>query len=580
MLNTNLTAAIATTILAAAAPAQVLESFSVDHSDPNNSWPTANQFGWNVELDGEWLAVNDDIDRVMSPGGEVTVGTVHMFRRMLAGWEFVQYILPPVLPMPGAPHSLFGRSISISGDRMAIGGQMDHVNNLAGTVWMYEFNGVEWVLDSRLDPTLQRNFMGFGTWLGFQGEDLYVSLVRAGLQDPQAPNLWSGEVHRFVAGAQGWNLAEVITPSSNSFVPHWCSSFFTVGHGVLVMRCAEGTNQLIEPYLRIFEGGPGAWTETTLIDGLYEVSVASTYGRAMGIWGDWLAVGNGVMSYNPFWPPSWHSEVLMYRRSGPGNWTLAQRLEASDGWFGSLGGIETSDVFGEALDFDDGRLVVGAYQGRNGLGQRGNGSAYLFEFDGTSWVETRKLSTVRLEDPSYTGRGWFGTSVTIDGSTIAVGDPLAPLAHAPTGTRIGRAYVYEENVAEVICDGVPNAFNRPALLEAWGSNHAHSGVLELRGIDLPPFAAAILITGSSSTFIANPAGSTGNLCVTGGTLRLGFGFADLGGLVGWSFELPDPGTVGAFPVAPGTTRYFQIWYRDGGTVPTSNFSDAIAVEFR
>lgn len=88
---------------------------------------------------------------IVGVGVAVRRGSVHMYRRELTGWEIKRYVLPPILPFDGEFSPPLGRYVSIEGNRMALGGTMDHVNGLAGTVWIYEFNGTDWVITDRID---------------------------------------------------------------------------------------------------------------------------------------------------------------------------------------------------------------------------------------------------------------------------------------------------------------------------------------------------------------------------------------------------------------------------------------------
>ncbi len=76
------------------------------------------------------------------------------------------------------------------------------------------------------------------------------------------------------------------------------------------------------------------------------------------------------------------------------------------------------ESFGSAVAVSGDRVVVGAYNDDdNGTD---SGSAYIFEWDGVQWVEAAKL-VGSGEDIS----DWFGNSVAISGDRVVVGAPRA-----------------------------------------------------------------------------------------------------------------------------------------------------------
>ena len=112
-------------------------------------------------------------------------------------------------------------------------------------------------------------------------------------------------------------------------------------------------------------------------------------------------------------------------------WTEVGKLTAPD--------AAASDRFGESLDVEGDRIVVGATDGDTGVAN--SGSAYLFEVDnqGTADPFDDVWSVVTELSASHAGAdNEFGTSLAISGDTIIVGDPL----HDYRGTDSGTAAVF------------------------------------------------------------------------------------------------------------------------------------------
>ena len=571
------------TLLGPIVVAQEPETTALVHSRPSLAPVTGNHFGDVVVLDGEWLAVGDPLDNYVDNGGVAFhAGSVHMYGREASGWELKQYIVPPIPPPLGERVGPMGYFIALDGNRMALGGFEDPLNQFAGTVWIYEFNGADWVITDRIDPVVQRRGVFFGFGLQLDGDDLYVVAPVAGIHDPLVPRIWSGAIERYHHSGNGWSRVEVIEPQSLALAPRFCNGAAEFKGNVGVVRCAEGATGLVSPYLRVFEGGAGAWQETAIIPGVVYPGADEGFGASTAVWGDWIAVGIPIYDWNLFQPVGRPGQVFLYHRLAPGNWSLYQEIEASNSWFGGLQGHGETDRFGVSVDFnDDGQLVVGAMQGRNGVGRRYCGQAYLFEFDGTSWLETRRFTSNLLEEPTYNQDSWFGVSVSADGPYIAVGDPIGSFHPQPNSIRVGRAYLYETGIGQMTCPGVPTTTQVGARLTARGSDAAHVGVVDFFCSQMPSFTLGLLIAGPQSGFTPNPGGSAGNLCVGGVIARLttGHGPSDLVGRWSGAVELPDPSAPGNFAVTPGTTWHFQLWFRQPANPPTSNFSSGLAITF-
>ncbi len=86
------------------------------------------------------------------------------------------------------------------------------------------------------------------------------------------------------------------------------------------------------------------------------------------------------------------------------SWIQQQRLTASDGASG--------DYFGDAVAICGNYAIVGAYQDDSY-----RGSAYVFKYNGSSWVEQQKLTS-----PNAAANGFFGCSVAFsDDKMVIVG---------------------------------------------------------------------------------------------------------------------------------------------------------------
>lgn len=114
--------------------------------------------------------------------------------------------------------------------------------------------------------------------------------------------------------------------------------------------------------------------------------------------------------------------VYIYRFDGS-NWNEETQLLASDG--------AIDDEFGFSVDIQANRAIVGAY--RNDAVASNAGAVYVFDYNGTSWAETDKLTAAdgNVDD-------FYSYSIALDNNLIVVGAYLDD----DNGVNSGGAYIY------------------------------------------------------------------------------------------------------------------------------------------
>ncbi|MEM8713015.1 MAG: hypothetical protein AAGG01_18845, partial [Planctomycetota bacterium] len=146
-------------------------------------------------------------------------------------------------------------------------------------------------------------------------------------------------------------------------------------------------------------------------------------------------------------------------------------------------------------------------------------------------------------------------------------------------------FVTDGSISTSYCAANANSTGFAATIAGFGSPNVATNDLTLRAASLPAFSFAFFITSQTQGFVANPGGSSGNLCLTGSVGRfVGPGQiqqAGTGGTIELMVDLTQiPQPNGLVSALAGETWNFQAWYRDavGGT-PTSNFTDGISIDF-
>ena len=131
------------------------------------------------------------------------------------------------------------------------------------------------------------------------------------------------------------------------------------------------------------------------------------------------------------------------------------------------------------------------------------------------------------------------------------------------------------------CATNPNSSGETSAIGAFGSNSIAANDFVLNAAHLPPSVFGFFLAAPAQGFVPNPAGSQGNLCVSGPIGRFQqILFSDPQGLasmpVDW-LQIPRP-TGGPIPGIPGQTWNFQLYHRDtvAGS-PATNFTGGLTV---
>jgi hypothetical protein len=162
-----------------------------------------------------------------------------------------------------------------------------------------------------------------------------------------------------------------------------------------------------------------------------DVGSYDEFGNCVSISGDVALVG----AHNDDDRGSNSGSAYIFRWNGI-SWDQEQKLLSSDG--------EANDVFGRSLSVSADVALLGAY-GRDDQGSD-SGSAYLFRWDGSAWVEEQKL----LSSDGAKGEV-FGDAVSVSGDVALVG----AWGNNDQGSNSGSVYVFDNRIwGDLNGDGV------------------------------------------------------------------------------------------------------------------------------
>jgi hypothetical protein len=360
-----------------------------------------------------------------------------------------------LLASDGAAGDRFGHSVSVSGNVAVVGAPYDDDNGSdSGSAYVFRWNGSSWVQEQKLLPSDGAPQDRFARYpLSVSGD---VAVVGAHLDD-NANGTDAGSAYVFRWNGSSWVQEQKLLPSDGAAFEYFGTSVSVSGE-VVVVGAARDNNYSGSAY--VFRWNGSSWVQEQKLlpsDGASQdkfgefVSVSGNV-VVVGAWGD---DDNGAQS----------GSAYVFRWNGS-SWVQEQKLLASDG----AGGDPFGDVFGNPVSVSGDVAVVGAsHYWENGTN---SGSAYVFRWNGSSWVQEQKL----LASEGAVGDA-FGV-VSVSGNVAIVGAG----GDDDKGTDSGSAYIFSlvgtccisngsceaagncrENITPSECQGLDGRFFGPNL---------------------------------------------------------------------------------------------------------------------
>jgi len=359
--------------------------------------------------------------------GTMYIGTTNgeLWAASLAGdaLDFSDVSLSNALP------DWFGYSLSLSGDRLAVGAPRASGGALeAGRVHIFgrDACGV-WENEEELAAPTTYPGGYFGSDVGLSGD--YLAVLAAGMSTTGEERGDAARIYLYERAAGAWWLRQTLTNAyahSVSVEPPWLAVGCT--HGAEVYRLSAGS-----PVVATY-----AQTVATNVSWLYSPSAAVRLdaGRlAVGMCGDLSRAGGegavAVYAYDAS-PGEWQEEALLTRPAEPGGFTTNR-----------------PDAFGWCVALDGPWLAVGAPRDDEAAGQAGAVCLYeRVELPGGS-IEYEPRGCVYAPAPGV--EQGFGVSVSLRGRTLLVGASRAWPRQDATGAvfeyrREGAAWLYRRTL--------------------------------------------------------------------------------------------------------------------------------------
>ena len=321
-----------------------------------------------------------------------------------------------ILSGDGAPGDVYGGPLCADGDVLAVGAPLeDGVAINTGAVYVHRRLGDGWVLEQKLTSSDPKPFDDFGISVVVEGDVLVVGALFGDVTVAE-----QGEAFVFRYNGVSWQEEQRLTASDPATGDRFGRSVDIQGDWIAVgaYRNDDLGDNVGSVYL--YQHNGVEWVERQELFAS-DAAPGDLFGIEVAFSGDALLVG----SYFDDTTAVDTGSGYVFRFDGV-TWTEEQKLVSSDAAAG--------DFLGGVVALDGNTAVLGAY-GDDAAGAD-SGAAYVFEFDGTTWVEVQELVA---SDGSANDE--FGWAVSVQGDRIAVG----AYEDDALGHKAGSAYLYRRS---------------------------------------------------------------------------------------------------------------------------------------
>lgn len=502
--------------------------------DPGNF----DRFGLAVDIDGEVVLVGAPFNNTPEAGGEA--GAAYLFQAA-DGAQTARLVAAD-----GDQHDFFGSAVALQGNSAFIGAtQNDGAGSLHGAVYVFDT-----ATGLQTDKLLHQGAAPgdhFGGALAVDGDVLAVGAARVDVNGSQ-----SGAVYLFSVSS-GLETAMLLA-DDGAAGDLFGASLALDGTTLIVGAPGDADNGLESGSAYLFDVVTGQQLAKLVPS---TGAPGDGFGQAVHVAGPRAIVG--ARRHDGFGTDA-GSAWIFDSASG------AQLLQLAPA------DVTPHDGFGSAVLLDGDRAIVGAPL----LGGLQAERAAVYVLDALTGQQVEKFGP--SDDPDNSA---FGAALAQAGARLAIG---AFAYSSANHVLAGAAYTFDLRgaIGTPYCGpGQVNSTGSAGRLCAFGSTAVADGFVQLTARDLPPAQFSMFLTAPAQG-TSTPPGSQGTLCLGGaiGRYNLDIQPASAFGVATLQPDLANtPTPTGFVAIQPGETWNFQLWHRDFNPGPTSNFTDAVSIDF-
>ncbi len=298
-----------------------------------------------------------------------------------------------------------GFAVAMYGDVVIAGAPQDeHIGTLAGSAYVFRFNGIDWVQEQKLLPSAPAFLGQFGTSISIHGNAAAIG----------APMTGTGKVFVFRYVDTQWSLEATLTASDATSGDRFGKSVALSGDVLLIGANRDDDDGTDSGSVYVFDyQGTDGWIQQqklTASDG----QAASGFGFAVSLSGNVALIG----ANSDIVPPFGSGAAYLFEYNGL-TWNQEQKLSPT-------AESPADNEFGFSVAIEGNTALVGSM--RDNGAQASVGAAYVYAHDGTTWTQQAKIMASNGQCGADCDQ--FGFAVSIHAGTAVVGANN----HAPGGS--------------------------------------------------------------------------------------------------------------------------------------------------
>ena len=318
---------------------------------------------------------------------------------VMAGWSQRQ----KVTSTPRGVGAQFGNAVAVSGNTMVVGARHDSTTaSQAGAAFVYVLNAGVWTQQAVL-------LAGDGAIADKFGHSVAISedTIVVGSYNDDTAFSNGGSAYVFVRNGTTWTFQQKLTPSDGTADDEFGNAvgieaeFIAVGSHFADVAPTSAAGSVY-----LFRRTGTIWTQTQKL-----IPTAGPFGVLGNYFGESVAVSGGKIAIGATGdntPFTAAGAVYVFVNGGGGVYVLQQKL--------NIGSGANGDQFGFSVAIEGNTLIGGALQYTPIVGQPAFGAAYIYEFNGSTWVSQGRIVA---SDGASVDR--FGYSVAVSNNVVAVG---------------------------------------------------------------------------------------------------------------------------------------------------------------
>jgi len=377
---------------------------------------------------GTSVSIYNDL-AVIGSTGDNGSGSVYVFRKSGESWNEEAVLIPS----NGSSGDLFGTSVSVYNEMVAVGAAGDDINT--GSVYIFEKEGTSWEEKQYIYASDGINYDYFGSAVAL--DDVVLAVGVKGY-------LGTGGVYVYIKDGNTWENVSKIRASDNGAEDQFGATVSVSQNFIAAGARFEDEGGIDCGAAYIFVRAGNSWSELKKIiptDGIEN----ERFGK-VAIDGNILAIGAnndddlGLES----------GSVYIYQWNG-NDWMFNQKLTANDGFAG--------DGFGSSLFLDGTRVIVGSPNDNDGASDAG--SCYVIDLQGITDIQINgNIPTEYSLSQNYPNP--FNPSTTIE-FAIPNSDEVSLIVYDMLGREVAELvndklsagnYKIQYNAAEKLSSGV------------------------------------------------------------------------------------------------------------------------------